>query len=295
MTEIKKSPKKDMLFLGLVLLYETLIFNLADFIFDGKIKNEALYGTLVSIVGLVVPVIYAGYSVFFNGLKQKNKRMTAVIFVLLFSLIFVLNFVISGLTDMFLYDILNLNPQNDEATENTGFMAILYSAVLAPVFEELLYRGVVLKHTEKYGGAFAIIASSLLFSLMHQNASQIPATFAGGLVIGYAAHRYSFKWAVVLHILNNLSVEISTLFGEKKETYADTFEYVLLGASILFIVIYFIKNGNTVKSKLEFFHEKCRLARRKEKNDSFKLFFTSISIVILIIYHITFTVLGELQ
>ncbi len=84
------------------------------------------------------------------------------------------------------------------------FSMFLYVGLFAPVFEEILFRGLVLRILEPYGKKFAIFASALLFGLFHGNLIQTPFAFAVGLVLGYAAVEYSIGWAMVLHMINNL-------------------------------------------------------------------------------------------
>jgi len=84
------------------------------------------------------------------------------------------------------------------------FSMFLYSAFLAPVSEELLFRGYVLRSLRPYGKRFAILGSALLFGLFHGNLLQGPYAFLVGLILGYLACEYSIFWAIMLHIFNNL-------------------------------------------------------------------------------------------
>lgn len=80
----------------------------------------------------------------------------------------------------------------------------LYSAFAAPLIEELIFRGAILKTLQPYGTWFALLASSLSFALMHGNFAQIPFAFAAGIILGYITVRYSIWHSVLLHIANNL-------------------------------------------------------------------------------------------
>lgn len=80
----------------------------------------------------------------------------------------------------------------------------LYAAVGAPIMEEIIFRGVVLRHLEPYGKGFAILMSAFLFGIFHGNLVQIPYAFLVGLVLGYVAVEYNILWAMVLHMINNL-------------------------------------------------------------------------------------------
>lgn len=84
------------------------------------------------------------------------------------------------------------------------FSMFLYTSLFAPVVEEILFRGIVMRGLEKYGKWFAITASSVLFGLFHGNPAQSPYAFAVGMVMGYVAMEYSLLWAMVMHMINNL-------------------------------------------------------------------------------------------
>ena len=81
---------------------------------------------------------------------------------------------------------------------------LLYSGFAAPLIEEFIFRGAVLKTLEPFGKWFALLASSLAFALMHGNFAQIPFAMAAGLILGYIAMEYSIWYSLLLHISNNL-------------------------------------------------------------------------------------------
>jgi len=80
----------------------------------------------------------------------------------------------------------------------------LYVAILAPVSEEILFRGAILRSLQPFGKKFAVLASAFLFGMFHGNLIQTPYAFLVGLVLGYVTVEYSMGWAIFLHLLNNL-------------------------------------------------------------------------------------------
>lgn len=80
----------------------------------------------------------------------------------------------------------------------------LYAGIGAPIAEEILFRGLVLRQLEPYGKRFAIVLSALTFAVFHGNLVQIPYAFLVGLVLGYVAIEHNILWAMVLHMVNNL-------------------------------------------------------------------------------------------
>lgn len=80
----------------------------------------------------------------------------------------------------------------------------LYVSILAPISEELIFRGWIQGSLRPYGRKFAILGSAILFGLFHGNLIQTPYAFLVGLVLGYVSMEYSIWWAIALHMFNNL-------------------------------------------------------------------------------------------
>lgn len=89
-------------------------------------------------------------------------------------------------------------------------------AVVPPLTEELAVRGTVMQPLRKYGDGFAIVASSVVFALMHGNLVQAPFAFIAGITIGYAVCITGSLWTgILIHFCNNLySVAISFLLED---------------------------------------------------------------------------------
>lgn len=79
-----------------------------------------------------------------------------------------------------------------------------YVCIGAPLTEEFLCRGVLLKSMSKYGVPFAVFASSLIFGLIHGNIYQTPFAILVGVVLGYVAVRSGSIWpGVIIHFFVN--------------------------------------------------------------------------------------------
>lgn len=91
-----------------------------------------------------------------------------------------------------------------EQSQSDSFTMYLYASISAPVTEELLFRGLLLRYMRPYGRKFAILTSAFMFGIFHGNFTQIPFAFIVGLILGYVALEYNITWAMVLHMINNL-------------------------------------------------------------------------------------------
>lgn len=83
---------------------------------------------------------------------------------------------------------------------------VLSIAIIAPIVEELLFRGAIMGHLLKQGRSprTAILVSALVFGLIHLNPAQILFAFCMGCVFGWITWRTrSLLPAIIGHILNN--------------------------------------------------------------------------------------------
>lgn len=127
------------------------------------------------------------------------------------------------------------------------FMYVVSIAVVPPLVEEFAIRGVVMQPLRKYGDKFAIIASALVFAVLHGNLIQAPFALIAGIGIGYAVCITNSVWTgVLIHAANNLySVIIEFMIeGITDEAVLDRvyiiMTVILYAVSILGSVIFII-------------------------------------------------------
>ena len=76
--------------------------------------------------------------------------------------------------------------------------------ILAPIFEELIFRGMILQTLSKYNKMFAIVVTSLLFGLLHLNMTQaIPAFFMSLILCYMCLKTDSLLVTILAHAGNN--------------------------------------------------------------------------------------------
>lgn len=92
------------------------------------------------------------------------------------------------------------------SVDSDHFDMFLYAGILAPIAEEILFRGLIQRTLLPYGKRFAILCSAFTFGIFHGNLLQSPYAFLVGLVLGYTAAEYSIAWSMVLHMINNLVI-----------------------------------------------------------------------------------------
>ena len=119
-------------------------------------------------------------------------------------------------------------------------MNALATAVVPPFVEEFLFRGVILSQFRKYGDFFAVIASALLFGLLHRNFSQIVFAFICGLALGITLVRTNNIWIPVgIHMfVNGFYVLLNIVrFHCSATTYAAVFYIIIL--AMIFMSLFF--------------------------------------------------------
>jgi len=124
--------------------------------------------------------------------------------------------------------------------DSDNFGMFLYAGLLAPVTEEILFRGLIQRSLMPFGKRFAIFCSAFTFGLFHGNLIQTPYAFAVGLVLGYVAAEYSIAWAMLLHMINNLLIADSLnrlTSGMPEETAAIVIWGILLFFGVAAMVV----------------------------------------------------------
>ena len=119
-------------------------------------------------------------------------------------------------------------------------------AIMAPLVEELLFRGAIEGHLLKQGKSpvAAILISSLIFGIVHINPAQVPFAFAIGAVFGWLYYRTgSVVPGIIGHFINNSIATIQMMVLSKEELNTKTMDmigegptYALFAASLILMV-----------------------------------------------------------
>lgn len=118
-------------------------------------------------------------------------------------------------------------------------LSMIMVAVLAPIFEELVFRKLIIDRTRRYGEAIAILYSSLAFGIFHCNLYQLFYAFAIGILLGYVYVRTgNVILTIIMHMIMNSSSAI--LYPLAPAVY-EYFEYAMIILGIASIIYTFIK------------------------------------------------------
>jgi len=125
------------------------------------------------------------------------------------------------------------SPELSESTDIKNIMMdIIYGVIVAPITEELMVRGFVMKNLSRVSQRFGIIMSAFFFGVWHENIAQFILAFAAGCFFGYITVKHnSLIPSIIAHMAVNFCATVFDLFDRfGLETASDIFNifYVLL-------------------------------------------------------------------
>ena len=217
-----------LLFYGAFNIYSLLINFVVPLFTDrmpvvaGNVTYELIYGVLYAAV-FILPVLFY-YCISRREPHQPLDitfhlpRLTPLYIVVGIALISAAGYLNSILLDVFDYGTFTDQMIFDhDITLNYQLILQFFTLTIVPAFvEELLFRGMILGNLLPYGRTAAVLASALLFGVMHQNAGQFLYATVAGLFLGYVyAHTRSFWCCVLVHFCNNFLSLMHTVLLER--------------------------------------------------------------------------------
>ncbi len=98
-----------------------------------------------------------------------------------------------------------VNPFAAAVGASNVFFTFLMVGILAPIIEEIIFRGVLLDKLRLYGDKVAIWVTAIAFGLFHLNTSQSIYATALGVLLAYVALKTNrIKYCIILHMAINI-------------------------------------------------------------------------------------------
>lgn len=215
--------KKVCLKLGIMMIIifasrgaESILFTLTADLFEGM-DSTLMYviETVVSFLFLyIIPIICSIALLKPKGMCGKVYKRPEFftnamgMFPALYGLAISTNFLTMLVSQLFqntdLYK--SFNTVNDLKPDSVLNACILLFqlVVIAPIFEEFWFRGIVLEAVRPYGNGFAILVSGILFGLTHANFNQFFYAAVLGIGLGYiAVSTKSILTTTLMHAMFN--------------------------------------------------------------------------------------------
>jgi membrane protease YdiL (CAAX protease family) len=85
-----------------------------------------------------------------------------------------------------------------------AFLTAFQALLLAPLVEEVLFRGILFEEVRRrWGLAAAYVTSSFMFALLHRPGLGAVPIFIVALSLAYVYHKYGLPASIMLHFLQN--------------------------------------------------------------------------------------------
>lgn len=206
---IKDNTKKDVPLILCIIYFSYLIFKIfiqKEIIGTDNSILKTMYFFRMDKLLFCVPILY--YFIKTNKEKKYfkvNKKLNITDIVTYFALSYGINIFLNLISSA-----INIEGQKF-IVQRPIYTDIIYAICIAPVLEEIVFRGVLMTYLKKYGIQTAIIVSSLFFGISHYNIYMIIPAFFIGIVLAYVSYKYSIKYSILLHILLNIVANMSKI------------------------------------------------------------------------------------
>ena len=207
--------------LGIIVLVLNLFIGLFISMINPNLLSNQTMMTFFSAIGTyLLPLPIFIYIMRKTEAKTLEKhKMTVKTFVICISITMFLMWIgnimgviiTSGIGSLIQHEV--ANPIHD-VINNSGLVAnLIIITTIAPIFEELIFRKLLIDRTIKYGGTISVLLSGLLFAFFHGNLNQF---FYAFLLGGFFAIIYiktgQIKYTIGLHMIINFIGSVVSLF-----------------------------------------------------------------------------------
>lgn len=219
------------------------------------IRETGWYQALAYIITFITPVLFFDFLIARKEGKKlsfdfsaKPFRIYLLIFPMMFGMMLVADYITQLIptTGYLLGPLYKMYMDEFSKLMKDPFALIIMTVVLAPILEEILFRGILMKGLLNNGTrpVTAIVLSAFIFGVVHFNPWQFAGAFLLGLVLGLVYYKTkSLLMPVLLHAFNNLVSAMLMLYSDS-ETFSDLFKIrseilLIIGLVIFAIPFYF--------------------------------------------------------
>ncbi len=205
---------------------------------------------VIFLMTILSQIIFIGIFFFYNKFFKINSKNACKANFKIGALNYIISIIIgliclfgfNGITNCFsklIEIILKHTPAEMPLPLNNGWWLLanlIFLALLPAIFEELIFRGMILNGLKQYGKIKAVIISALLFALIHGSIDQTLYPIILGLIFGIVAIKTnSIIPTILMHFINNSVViiinYIYTIKGITETVAVDT-AYVLISLAV---------------------------------------------------------------
>ena len=203
----------------LALIFQLIVLNITNFINPQYLSDINIITCLSSFCNYILPFpIFYWLMKKISTTKIEKRDLSVKTFILYvaitFTLMWIGNLIGLGITELLGSAIQNdiANPVQQLINSADIWLNLLLISIMAPIFEEIMFRKIIIDRTIKYGAKVSIILSAVIFALFHGNLNQF---FYALLMGGFLAYVYiktgKITYTIILHGIINLMGSVVSL------------------------------------------------------------------------------------
>lgn len=279
---LENNPRKDVFFILLIIYMLHLVFmifvNNKTLVIDSHIFRHIYMFRIYRWI-LSLPIIYYFVKTY-NKYEyfKTNEKLNVKDFNTYFALVFF----IGNICNLLIISIFKFKGRTPLINEPL-YIDVIMAVFVAPILEEIVFRGVIMNNLRKYGIRVAIIINSLLFGLSHYNIEMIVPAFLTGIIFSYIAYKYSIKYSILIHFFINAVTKISQVLILLRVELILILVSLFFGFLIIFLLIFFIIGLAKGRYKEIFFISKLNVEDRKKLAEFVKKDFLYLLIIFIIV------------
>ena len=238
---LEDNPRKDVFFIPLIIYMFHLVFmifvNNKTLVIDSYIFRHIYMFRIYRWI-LSFPIIYYFVKTYkkYEYFKT-NKKLNAKDFSVYFALAF-------WIGNFFSFLIVLMSSYKGRtpvvAIYESLYTDIIMTVFVAPVLEEIVFRGVIMNNLKKYGIKTAIIINSIFFALSHYNTDMIIPAFFTGIIFSYVAYKYSIKYSILIHFFIDAITKTSQVLAILRIDILLILIGLFSAFLIIFLLVFFI-------------------------------------------------------
>lgn len=240
----------------LYLVIQIVLYPVFFALFNTFSLNAATVGYLTNAICVMISTVYLvkRYQKKWNlqilwQIKEKFEKKDLVKYILMgLGISFFSSLFVTVLSEL-LKDVLILETPDFSAKYGMIDNIIINLSVIlvAPITEELVFRGLFLKKLQKYGLWYSSVIVSLLFALIHGNIPQgVGAFFVSLILCAVTLKSNSLIPAIIIHMLNNLIGQLSDYNNEVWQTIITVVIIVVMIIGIILLISELLKKRSSL-------------------------------------------------
>ena len=236
---LENNPRKDVFFILLIIYMLHLVFmifvNNKTLVIESHIFRHIYMFRIYRWI-LSLPIIYYFVKTYnkYEYFKTNEKLNVKG-----FNTYFALVFFIGNICNLLIISIFKFKGRTPLINEPL-YIDIIMAVFVAPILEEIVFRGVIMNNLRKYGIRVAIIINSLLFGLSHYNIEMIIPAFLTGIIFSYIAYKYSIKYSILIHFFINVITKTSQVLAILRIDILLILVGLFSAFLIIFLLVFFI-------------------------------------------------------